>query len=97
MVRSVMVKGIEALTAECFLAARRAGVEQAVIASLQTSDPDINWPARASYNLERMMVHGVRRAAEMREAAQTVAALGTALLHVPGNRRMAPGHRRSRA
>src|SRR5690606_20334542 len=34
MLRSVMIKGFEALTAECFLAARRAGVEEAVLASL---------------------------------------------------------------
>lgn len=76
MVRSVMVKGVEALTAECLLAARRAGVADAVLASLQASDPDIDWPARASYNLERMMVHGGRRAAEMREVARTIAQLG---------------------
>lgn len=76
MVRSVMIKGIEALTAECLLAARRAGVADAVLASLQASDPEIDWPARASYNLERMMVHGGRRAAEMREVARTVAQLG---------------------
>jgi len=76
MLRSVMIKGMEALTAECFLAARRAGVEAQVIASLQASDPGTDWPARGAYNLERMMVHGARRAAEMREVAATVAALG---------------------
>ena len=76
MVRSIIVKGLEALTAECMLAARRAGVMDAVLASLQPSDPGIDWRARASYNLERMMAHGVRRAAEMREVAATVAELG---------------------
>ncbi len=76
MLRSVMVKGIEALTAECLLAARRAGVEAAVLASLQASDPGADWQARAAYNLERMMVHGVRRAAEMREVAVTLRDLG---------------------
>ena len=76
MLRSVMVKGLEALTAECFLAARRAGVEDQVIGSLEASDPDIRWRDRATYNLERMMVHGARRAAEMREVALTVEALG---------------------
>ncbi|QDY99668.1 NAD(P)-dependent oxidoreductase [Nitratireductor mangrovi] len=76
MIRSVMIKGLEALTAECFLAARRAGVEESVFASLQASDPDIDWRARTAYNLERMTVHGARRAAEMREVAATVAALG---------------------
>ncbi len=72
MIRSVMIKGLEALTAECLLAARRAGVEEKVIASLQSSDPGIDWPARAAYNLGRMMVHGRRRAAEMREVAATL-------------------------
>ncbi|MCB1491962.1 MAG: NAD(P)-dependent oxidoreductase [Rhodobiaceae bacterium] len=76
MLRSVMVKGLEALTAECFLAARRAGVEEQVLASLEASDPDIAWRKRTAYNLERMIVHGARRAAEMREVAVTVAALG---------------------
>ncbi|MDD7970975.1 DUF1932 domain-containing protein [Roseinatronobacter alkalisoli] len=76
MLRSVIIKGMEALSAECFLAARRAGVEEQVLASLERSDPDINWRARASYNLERMIVHGARRASEMREVAATVAALG---------------------
>lgn len=76
MIRSVMVKGIEALSAECFLAARRAGVEESVIASLEASDPAVNWRQRGAYNLERMMVHGIRRAAEMREVALTVEELG---------------------
>jgi len=76
MLRSVMIKGLEALTAECFLAARKAGVEEAVIASLQASDPGIDWTKRGAYNLERMMVHGTRRAAEMAEVVATVEALG---------------------
>ena len=75
MIRSIMVKGIEALCAECFLAADRAGVTADVLASLQASDPGTDWQVRAGYNLERMMQHGQRRAAEMREVAATVAAL----------------------
>ena len=76
MLRSVMIKGFEALTAECLLAARHAGVEDAVLASLQASDPGWNWRARGAYNLERMMVHGARRAAEMCEVAKTLRDLG---------------------
>ncbi|MFC3061194.1 DUF1932 domain-containing protein [Paenirhodobacter populi] len=76
MVRSVMVKGMEALTAECLLAARRAGVEDRVLASLQASAPGLRWEQQVAYNLERMMVHGRRRAAEMREVAATLAELG---------------------
>lgn len=76
MIRSVMVKGMEALTAECLLAARRAGVDGRILSSLQASNPGIDWPAQAAYNLERMMVHGRRRAAEMREVAATLDELG---------------------
>jgi 3-hydroxyisobutyrate dehydrogenase-like beta-hydroxyacid dehydrogenase len=76
MIRSVMIKGFEALCAECFLAARRAGVEAAVLASLQASDPEVDWQRRGAYNLERMMMHGARRAAEMREVTATVANFG---------------------
>ncbi len=76
MIRSVMAKGLEALTAECRLAARRAGVDAAVIGSLVASDPGIDWPVRGACNLERMMVHGARRAAETAEAAVTLRDLG---------------------
>jgi 3-hydroxyisobutyrate dehydrogenase len=80
MCRSVMVKGLEALTLECFLAARRAGVEADVIASLQQSFPGMNWAKAGEYNLERMTTHGIRRSAEMREVAKTVEELGIAPL-----------------
>lgn len=76
MLRSVMIKGLEALTAECVLAARRAGVEAAVLGSLQRSDPGFDWVARSAYNLERMAAHGTRRAAEMAEVARTLRELG---------------------
>lgn len=70
MVRSVMIKGIEALTAEMMLAARAAGVEAEVLASLGD-----DWDRRAPYNLERMKTHGKRRAAEMEEVAKTLVSL----------------------
>lgn len=76
MMRSVMIKGIEALTAEFLLGARKAGVEERVLASLQASDPGFDWAARSAYNLERMAQHGNRRAAEMREVARTLRELG---------------------
>jgi len=76
MLRSVMIKGMEALSAECFLAARRAGVEGEVIGSLIASNPEIDWPRQGGYNLERMMQHGIRRAAEMREVVVTLRDLG---------------------
>ncbi len=76
MIRSVMVKGLEALSAECLLAGRRAGVADIVLDSLEKSYPGFGWGKRAAYNLERMMLHGQRRAAEMREVTQTVRDLG---------------------
>lgn len=76
MIRSVMVKGIEALSAECALAAHRAGVSDAVFASLDASWKPQDWSARIDYNLDRMMAHGLRRAAEMEEAAATLEHLG---------------------
>lgn len=71
MLRSVMVKGIEALTAEMVLAARHAGVADEVLASLGE-----DWARKAEYNLERMTRHGQRRADEMEEVAKTLEALG---------------------
>jgi 3-hydroxyisobutyrate dehydrogenase-like beta-hydroxyacid dehydrogenase len=76
MIRSVMVKGIEALTLECFLAASRAGVLDEVTASLKNNYPGIDWPEMSEYNLERMASHGERRAAEMGESAVTLRELG---------------------
>src|SRR5262249_56353280 len=78
MVRSVMVKGMEALTYECFVAAARAGVQEQVIASLAKSFPTLDWPKIIAYNLERMANHGARRAAEMEEVADTLRELGIA-------------------
>ena len=76
MIRSVMVKGIEALTAEMMLGAEAAGVAEEVIASLDASEKSLPWAERAEYNVERMVTHGLRRAAEMEEAAKTLASLG---------------------
>jgi 3-hydroxyisobutyrate dehydrogenase-like beta-hydroxyacid dehydrogenase len=76
MCRSVMIKGIEALVVEGFLAARHYGVEDKVIASLDETFPGLNWNRQIGYMLERVLIHGRRRAAEMREAAETVAVAG---------------------
>ncbi|SIN65249.1 3-hydroxyisobutyrate dehydrogenase [Parasphingorhabdus marina DSM 22363] len=70
MIRSVLIKGQEALTAEMMHAARNAGVEEEVVGSLGG-----DWQDRVAYNLERMMTHGWRRAAEMEEVAKTLEAL----------------------
>ena len=71
MLRSVMFKGLEALTAECALAAHRAGVIDEVMTSLWG-----DFTEKADYNLDRMLVHGSRRAAEMDEVVKTLSGLG---------------------
>jgi 3-hydroxyisobutyrate dehydrogenase-like beta-hydroxyacid dehydrogenase len=76
MVRSVMIKGIEALTLECFLAAARAGVVEEVATSMKNNYPGLDWTKIVPYNLERMANHGERRAAEMEEVVDTLRELG---------------------
>jgi 3-hydroxyisobutyrate dehydrogenase-like beta-hydroxyacid dehydrogenase len=73
MCRSVMIKGIEALTVECLLAARHYGAEQAVLQSLAATFPSMGWAdSQPDYLVSRVAEHGRRRAAEMREVAATV-------------------------
>lgn len=76
MIRSVMVKGIEALSYECSEAAAAAGVYDDVTASLDASEVRRSWADRIAYNRERMEKHGLRRAAEMEESAKTLQGLG---------------------
>src|SRR3954447_14894305 len=76
MIRSVMIKGIEALTLECFLAAERAGIVDEVAASLKNNYPTLDWNKVIEYNIERMASHGVRRADEMDQVAATLRELG---------------------
>jgi 3-hydroxyisobutyrate dehydrogenase-like beta-hydroxyacid dehydrogenase len=77
MCRSVMIKGIEALTVECLLAARHYRAEQAVLQSLAATFPSMGWAGtQADYLVSRVAEHGRRRAAEMREVAATVQGAG---------------------
>lgn len=76
MVRSIMIKGLEALVCECVLSGRLAGVDDIVLATLEDTFPGFDWPKRSAYMLERVMTHGIRRAAELREVALTVDLLG---------------------
>jgi 3-hydroxyisobutyrate dehydrogenase-like beta-hydroxyacid dehydrogenase len=74
--RSVVIKGVEALLMESMLAARAWGVEGRVLDSLSNLLPSDDWEALAAYLISRSIVHGRRRAEEMREAAATVAQTG---------------------
>jgi 3-hydroxyisobutyrate dehydrogenase-like beta-hydroxyacid dehydrogenase len=76
MCRSVMIKGLEALTTECMLAARHYGVEEEVLRSLADTLPHEDWSGLARYVISRALLHGRRRAEEMREVARAVQEAG---------------------
>ena len=77
MCRSIIIKGLEAITVESMLTARRYGAEEHVLASLAATYPNMGWDGPLpDYLISRVAEHGKRRAAEMREAAQAVADAG---------------------
>jgi 3-hydroxyisobutyrate dehydrogenase-like beta-hydroxyacid dehydrogenase len=76
MCRSVMIKGLEAMTIECFTTARAYGVEDAVLASFKETFPGIDWEKQGAYFFQRVIEHGRRRAEEVREVAKTVREIG---------------------
>ncbi len=76
MCRSIMIKGLEALTSECMLTARHYGVEEHVLASLGDTLPHPDWRGLARYVMGRALVHGKRRSEEMAEVAVTVREAG---------------------
>ena len=76
MCRSIMIKGLEAMTIECFTTARAYGVEDAVLASLKETFPGIDWEKQGAYFFQRVIEHGRRRAEEVREVAETVREIG---------------------
>jgi 3-hydroxyisobutyrate dehydrogenase-like beta-hydroxyacid dehydrogenase len=77
MCRSIVIKGLEALTLECVLAARRFGAEKEVLASLHGTFPHMGWQeSLPDYLVSRVAEHGRRRAAEMREVARTLEQVG---------------------
>ena len=78
--RSIVIKGLEALMVDCAAACEAWDVKDPVFASLNATFPSIDFHALAADMRERVATHGVRRSAEMREAAEM---LGVAGLH-PG-------------
>jgi len=76
MVRSLFVKGLEAITVEALLAAEASGCFDIILASLAASYPGLGWPTIASYHLDRVISHGKRRSEEMLMSAETLNALG---------------------
>lgn len=76
MFRSVVVKGMEAILVESMTASSEYGVEARVLASLKETFPGIDWDKLSGYMIERVVSHGKRRAAEMREVAETLEGIG---------------------
>jgi 3-hydroxyisobutyrate dehydrogenase len=78
MCRSIMIKGLEALAIECAMTAHRYDVLPAVLESLADTFPGQDWNAKTRYLVSRALVHGRRRAEEMREVARTIEDAGLA-------------------
>jgi 3-hydroxyisobutyrate dehydrogenase-like beta-hydroxyacid dehydrogenase len=76
MVRSLFVKGLEAITVSALTAAEHARCAPQLRASLAGSFPGLGWPDFETYEFERVQKHGLRRAAEMRECAAAMGELG---------------------
>ena len=76
MFRSIFIKGMEALMVESMLAASEYRVEERVLASLRETFPALDWEKLSGYMIERVVSHGKRRAAEMREVAETLEGIG---------------------
>jgi 3-hydroxyisobutyrate dehydrogenase-like beta-hydroxyacid dehydrogenase len=76
MIRSVLVKGVEALLLESLTAAERAGVRERILDSISGTFPGLDWRETATYYLGRTQQHGARRVTEMKEAAATIRGLG---------------------
>jgi 3-hydroxyisobutyrate dehydrogenase-like beta-hydroxyacid dehydrogenase len=76
MCRSIIVKGLEALMCECVLGASRYDADAHVFRSLNESFPGVDWNKLANYMINRVVVHGERRAREMEEVTETLRAIG---------------------
>ncbi|MBB4199855.1 3-hydroxyisobutyrate dehydrogenase-like beta-hydroxyacid dehydrogenase [Rhodoblastus sphagnicola] len=74
--RSIMIKGIEALIIDSANACAHWGVAEDVFASLNASFQGADWADLAKKMDARVAKHGVRRAAEMREAAAMLMDMG---------------------
>lgn len=74
--RSIVIKGLEALIVDCAAACEAWDVKDPVFASLAATFPSIDFHRLAADMRERVATHGIRRSAEMREAAEMLAAAG---------------------
>ena len=94
--RSVIIKGLESLVVESFTAARVLGVETQVLASLSETYPQFDWERQGDYLFARMILHGQRRAEEMRASAAMLesAGVGGTMAAAAAQRQQAMAERR---
>lgn len=76
MIRSVMMKGVEALILESMRAAETAGVTERILDSVNVTFEGLDWRRLTSHYLKRTHEHGLRRVSEMKESAATLKSLG---------------------
>ncbi|MFJ3779761.1 DUF1932 domain-containing protein [Streptomyces sp. NPDC090075] len=89
MFRSLLVKGLEALLLECAVGASAYGATERVLSSMNGTLPTEDWRQLAGYLLERTVVHGTRRAEELRQVASTLQDAGVdPMLAEAGARRL---------
>jgi 3-hydroxyisobutyrate dehydrogenase-like beta-hydroxyacid dehydrogenase len=74
--RSIVIKGLEAIMVDLSAAGERTGVTAGVLKSLAASYPGMDWAEVLRTMPKRVARHGVRRAAEMREAARMLEEIG---------------------
>lgn len=74
--RSIVIKGLEAIMVDLGLAGEKLGVTEGVLESLSASYPGMDWEEILATMPKRVARHGVRRAAEMREAARMLEEIG---------------------
>lgn len=95
MIRSVMMKGVEALILESMAAAETAGVTERILDSVNGTFPGLDWRRLTSHYLRRTHEHGPRRVSEMKESAATLRDLGLDPLMAEAiGARIAAGHAR---
>lgn len=76
MVRSIMMKGLEALYLECMRAAEHYGIEQKILDSVDETIAGRNWTQNANRVIPRTVIHAKRRADEMAQVALTLQEIG---------------------
>jgi 3-hydroxyisobutyrate dehydrogenase-like beta-hydroxyacid dehydrogenase len=76
LLRSVFMKGRDALVLEMLLAARRYGVDEAVLASIGGAGEQVPFPSLAERVMCSLAVYAERRADELADAAALVREVG---------------------